>query len=637
MRMRRLLIAGTLLLCAISAAAQAGTGIFVPQADGWRVHMGDDPAWAAPDYDDSSWHTVRLDPATFPRELMTGRSRWYRKDIHLPNQPGAMQLLVSSIDGSYEVYVDGRLVGDRIQSVFHWKKQVAGIFPLGAAGGAGGDVEIAIRSHLYDQGYFISRPPFVGIGNSPGVTSFKAAADGQVLGRKVVQLGISFLRILSGAILLSLFLLQRGRREYLWLGLFLFLSGLSSFTLTAQSYIPVSWNGFFGDPCEYWFFAAQLEFVYAFVGHKPHLPVRGYQWLLIAAPFVLSPLAWSGTMNPSTYDWAENGVVLPSIVITIAMLIAWARRGNREAAVLIGPMLLADLGSLLVDAQGAISYVDPDFPGFPRLHLGLVTVDFVAAAQILFLLAIGLVIFLRFVGVSREQVKTQSELEAAGAVQQLIIPHAIPSIRGFLIDSVYHPAQQVGGDFFEIIPLPAGGVLAVVGDVSGKGMPAALTVALILGTLRTLAEVTSNPAEILSGLNRRLEGRSTGFTTCLVVSILPDGDATMASAGHLNPYVSSAHQAPRELDASPGLPLGLAADSEYTNVPLVFVPGETITFLSDGVVEARDARGELFGFERARALAAHTAKQIAQFAEAFGQEDDITVVTLTLTGAAVPV
>jgi len=636
MRIGRLLVAGTLLLCAVCAAAQAGTEIFVPQVDGWRVHLGDDAAWAAPDFNDSSWPTASLDPATFPRELMSGRWRWYRKRIHLPNQPGAMQLLISSLNGSYEVYVEGRLVSAPIQSVFRWQKQVAGIFPLAAAGQAGDDVEVAIRSHLYDQAYFTSRPPLVGIGNSAGVTSFKVAEDGQVLGRRVVQLGISFVRVLAGVILLSLFWLQRGRREYLWLGLFLLFSGLSNFTITAQAYIPVSWNGFFGDPCEYWFFAAQLEFVYAFVGHKPHLPVRGYQWLLVATPFVLSPLAWAGAMNASTYDWAENGIVLPSIVITISMLIAWARRGNREAAVLIGPMLLADLGSLLVDAQGAISYVDPSFPGFPRLHLGLVTVDFVAAAQILFLLAIGLVIFLRFVGVSREQVKTQSELEAAGAVQQLIIPHAIPSIPGFQIDSVYHPAQQVGGDFFEIIPMPYGGVLAVVGDVSGKGMPSALTVALVLGTLRTLAEVTSNPAEILSGLNRRLDGRSTGFTTCLVVSILPDGDAVMASAGHLNPYISSAHEAPRELDASPGLPLGLAANSDYANVPMVFAPGETITFLSDGVVEARDAQGELFGFDRACALAAQSAERIAEAAEVFGQEDDITVVTLTLTGAAVP-
>src|SRR6185437_6181456 len=351
-----------------------------------------------------------------------------------------------------------------------------------------------------------------------------------------------------------------------------------------------------------------------------------YQWFLVAAPFVIAPVAWSSAMNVTIYNWMENAIVLPPILVTISILVVWTRRGNREAAVLIGPMLLADLGSLLIDVQSTIQYVHPSYPGFPRLHLGLVTVDYIAFAQTLFLLAIGLVIFLRFVRVSREQVTTQSELEAARAVQQVLIPNALPSVPGFRMDSVYHPAQQVGGDFFQIIPLPGGGVLAVVGDVSGKGMPAALTVALIVGTLRTLVEVTTSPAEILAGLNRRLEGRSTGFTTCVAVRMLPSGDGTLASAGHLNPYISSPYAAAREIAVSPGLPLGLAADSVYADIPLSLAPGETITFLSDGVVEARNHRGELFGFDRACALAAQSANQIAQTAEAFGQDDDITVV-----------
>jgi serine phosphatase RsbU (regulator of sigma subunit) len=158
-------------------------------------------------------------------------------------------------------------------------------------------------------------------------------------------------------------------------------------------------------------------------------------------------------------------------------------------------------------------------------------------------------------------------------------------------------------------------------------------VALIVGTLRTLAETTSSPAQILAGLNRRLVGRSAGFTTCLAVRVLPGGQATMASAGHLNPYISSADTSPREIAQAVALPLGLSADAEYSDVPLTLEPGETLTFLSDGVVEARNAHGELFGFERARVVSARPADEIARTAESFGQEDDITVLTLTMLKA----
>ena len=107
----------------------------------------------------------------------------------------------------------------------------------------------------------------------------------------------------------------------------------------------------------------------------------------------------------------------------------------------------------------------------------------------------------------------------------------------------------------------------------------------------------------------------------------------MASAGHLNPYISSADKPSREIAPAVGLPLGLSADAEYANVPLALEPGETLTFLSDGVVEARNAHGELFGFERARVVSAQTADEIARTAEKFGQEDDITVVTLKVLEA----
>jgi Stage II sporulation protein E (SpoIIE) len=226
------------------------------------------------------------------------------------------------------------------------------------------------------------------------------------------------------------------------------------------------------------------------------------------------------------------------------------------------------------------------------------------------------------------QLRAETELEAARAVQQVLIPDEIPSLPAFKIESVYQPAGQVGGDFFQILPTAHGGVLIVIGDVSGKGMPAAMTVSLLVGTFRTLADYTANPGEILAAMNRRMLVRSKdGFTTCFVLRADPDGTLTVANAGHLSPYCNG-----EELAIDGGLPLGIHAESTYEEARLELRPGAQITLLTDGVVEARSNMGELFGFARAQNLSSKSAEQIVEAARAFGQEDDITVVTLALAG-----
>jgi hypothetical protein len=230
------------------------------------------------------------------------------------------------------------------------------------------------------------------------------------------------------------------------------------------------------------------------------------------------------------------------------------------------------------------------------------------------------------------QYRAETELEAARAVQQVLIPDEIPNVPGFRIESVYQPAGQVGGDFFQILPTERGGVLVVIGDVSGKGMPAAMTVSVLVGTLRTLANYTASPGEILAAVNRSLLSRSRdGFTTCLVLRADPDGSVALANAGHLPPYCDG-----EELVIESGLPLGLLAQSTYPEVQFELRPGAQLTLLTDGVVEARSASGDLFGFARTQAWSCKSAEQIVEAARAFGQEDDITVVTVALAeGTAV--
>jgi serine phosphatase RsbU (regulator of sigma subunit) len=245
-------------------------------------------------------------------------------------------------------------------------------------------------------------------------------------------------------------------------------------------------------------------------------------------------------------------------------------------------------------------------------------------ATALMLVAVSVLLMRRFIRGMGEKKQMEMEVEQARQVQQVLIPEALPHITGFEIESEYRPAEQVGGDFFQIVPLAGGSVLLVIGDVSGKGMPAAMTVSLLVGTVRTLARFTRSPQSILEEMNVRMLGRGRGgFTTCLIVRVDSNGKATMANAGHLAPYCQG-----NEVAVLSGLPLGLNADSTYPETEFRLGTGEQLTLLTDGVAEARNAEGKLFGFEGAARISTLGAIKIAEAAQQFGQQDDITVLTL---------
>jgi serine phosphatase RsbU (regulator of sigma subunit) len=263
----------------------------------------------------------------------------------------------------------------------------------------------------------------------------------------------------------------------------------------------------------------------------------------------------------------------------------------------------------------------PPIPYFHLASYGFILWD---VWGIIYCVTMLLFLVLRTIGIARERAQAAAELEAARTVQQVLIPEETPTVRGFAIHSVYKPAGQVGGDFFQILGTVNGGVLAVIGDVSGKGMPAAMTVSLLVGTVRTLAHYTQSPGEILAAMNQRMLARSGGgFTTCLVLRADADGKLTVANAGHIAPYLGG-----KELPLVNGLPLGLAAESNYTETTFQLGPGQQLMLVTDGVVEAREKDGALFGFERTAALSVHSAESIADAAQQFGQDDDITVLTL---------
>jgi len=223
-----------------------------------------------------------------------------------------------------------------------------------------------------------------------------------------------------------------------------------------------------------------------------------------------------------------------------------------------------------------------------------------------------------------------AELHAASTVQQMLLQSASRETPGFHVESVYLPASEVGGDFFFVSSAPDGSVIAIVGDVAGKGLTAAMRVAMILGALRR--ETSHDPGEILSGLNNALSTQDQlGFTTACCIRVWPSGDYALANAGHIAPYLSG-----RELTTPPTLPLGLVPAQTYELVRGHLAPGERLVMMSDGVPEARSQTGELYGFERLAALTLKPARDIAEAAQNFGQEDDITVLTLVFAAPVSP-
>jgi serine phosphatase RsbU (regulator of sigma subunit) len=255
-------------------------------------------------------------------------------------------------------------------------------------------------------------------------------------------------------------------------------------------------------------------------------------------------------------------------------------------------------------------------------------------ANTLLLLAIIYAVYRYLQESSRRQSTLEEEFKSARELQQVLIPENLPALPGFAMTSAYKPAQEVGGDFFQIIPLDgefAGSTLILLGDVSGKGLRAAMTVSLIVGAVRTLARFAPSPAEVLAELNQRLFGRlQGGFATCLALRVSADGSCVMASAGHPAPFLNK-----QEVKLPGALPLGIMPEASYEEMTIALREGDHFALYTDGLLEARSANGEIFSFERLDALfATHPdAAKASATAVDFGQDDDITVLTLTRLGS----
>lgn len=192
-------------------------------------------------------------------------------------------------------------------------------------------------------------------------------------------------------------------------------------------------------------------------------------------------------------------VVLLSIVIPIVLIIHW-RRGNREAGILLIPVILFSFYMYAVVAFQTL-FEFPEWRGaalrglnlINRLPAGSFSISLHSLTGMLSTLALAIIMLQRSATISRRQAQLEGELAAAEEVQRILVPEHTGSVPGFAVESAYQPAQQVGGDFFQILPTGDSGLLVVVGDVAGKGLPAAMLVSVLIGAVRSVAEYTTSP------------------------------------------------------------------------------------------------------------------------------------------------
>jgi predicted ester cyclase len=241
----------------------------------------------------------------------------------------------------------------------------------------------------------------------------------------------------------------------------------------------------------------------------------------------------------------------------------------------------------------------------------------------------------------RERERVEQELRVARRIQQASLPKEVPEQEGWQISPYYRPAREVGGDFYDFHLLPDGRLGLAVGDATGKGVPAALVMSTTCGMLRLAAQNYSSPGEMLRQVNEALFPNipANMFVTCFYSILDPKrGGLRYANAGHDLPYLRRRGGDCEELRAR-GMPLGLMPGMRYEEDEIVLDAGEAALFYSDGLVEAHDLRGEMFGFPRLRTLIAEHAEEDSLeeallgelyyfVGEGWEQEDDITLLTL---------
>jgi sigma-B regulation protein RsbU (phosphoserine phosphatase) len=599
--MRRLLL---LSLLALPLAAQYPAGAV--------FQRGDDLRWAAPGFDDRQWVKQSDYRANSYDDYLQNRS-WLRARVTIP--AGEPAVIVSQ-NCPCEFFMNGLRIGatgDLNQARPNAPRGVR-FFPL-PAGLSPGPAVFAVRR--YDS------PAVESVSYTWARSSalvLPASRAEQALNRfdgNVQQSGLISL-CLTLAALVALLGATWGLRKdaVFWVAILmqfclLAVVGLAHFDLTGVA-------GLADLSSMIWLIGAYIPIMPAVILLLILPGLRRWIWLTLCLFSVAGRIPFAvASFFAVPPSWTPLAVLLAEMCALLAVflslaLVAFARR-------LGGIPLSLLLFSVGGPVFGLIGRWAPFFQ-LPREFLWFdMTWTWIRLGQLFYSLVVAALVIWR-AGVRREQERRQQEeLAAAKEVQSLLLespPQPHPEIQ---IETAYLPASAVGGDFYYVRGFADGSQVALVGDVSGKGLKAA---SACIGSLQR--EDSPSPAAILAGLNRTLAGRvGGGFVTCCCVRYIPGGTVTVASAGHPAPWLDG-----REVALAAGLPLGIVTHAEYDEGSFALAHGQQLTLVSDGVVEAENSQRELFGFERTRAISTQSAREIAEAAKAWGQNDDITVVTV---------
>jgi|KBSSwiStaDraftv2_1062776.scaffolds.fasta_scaffold11742_5 hypothetical protein len=637
----------------------------IPLYGPWKFSIGDSPLnpstgqplWADPSFDDSHWEDVDLTPDSGALNPISGVAgyvpgwttrghagywgyAWYRLRLQIDTATN-VQLAIAGpqIDDVYQFFDNGAMVGhfgdfnSDPPQIFYAQPVM---FPLPPS--PNGTRLLAVRvwmqpATLYQGstvGGIVSAPT---IGEASTIALVQHLHVDEITRAYLWQPIEALLLGLLGLLALSLSLFDRSDRVYLWIGGLLLLAAIDA---TSGSF--ATWSTLIHaryDVISHDFVLFALEYAGWVMIWRVWFRQRRPAWL----PWALIPMTiilgisqalaenFFPALAASQFTTIGHFVSLLVRLLMASFLLLIVVQAIRDQGVegwlALPPVLLASSAEFSHELQ-QLGLRVTWFPFGVQMNLAV-------ASRLLLILVLTILLVRRLVLSIRRQRLMVLDFKQAQEVQRVILPQSHTLIPGLQIETEYRPARQVGGDFFQIIPHPAdGSVLIVVGDVAGKGLQAGMLVALLIGAIRSTAEATSEPLELLQALNRRLLGRGEAYATCLAIRISSQGHITLANAGHLPPYLNGE---PVQLEGS--LPLGAMDGAEFSVTYLQLNSSDKLFLTTDGLAEAMNPEGQLFGFTRVQQLvkAGKTASDIADTIQLYGQEDDISIVSLTRTPA----
>jgi len=628
----------------------------------WRFRTGDDMAWAQTDFDDSKWGSMDLTPppgsadetigvsGDLPGWTATGYPKysgyaWYRLRVNVEGAGRPLALrMPDNADDAYQVFVNGQQIGSFGTFSDHHVIAYTTVpqeFSL-PQGVGNGPITIAIRMWM-DSATLFNSPDAGGLHGPPllGYASVIGALTQLAVDQNAHELVTGFIEsmILFMALLLTLalFWLDREEKAYFWLALVCLVTLVSNTIFQSARF--TAWIG--QTPVviliDVIFAPLRIGLWVIFWGYWFRLWRTGrLQWLVWSVVVIL--MVGTAMLRPPLYglhvpthdaSFINPVLLIAKLYLGVLLFFITYRGLTRQKT---GGWMAATAVVLVFVAnyQHEMRLIHVLRPLTRFTVLGF-DISLGTIATVVSLLMITILLLMRYFDTQKLKEQWKLEIQQAQQVQQILIPQKLPYIPGLRIDSAYRPAREVGGDFFQVFPADVpGSVLIIVGDVTGKGMQAGMLVATIVGALRGAALHSWDPVQMMHEVNVQLCERQHSSATCQILYIDPLGNATLANAGQLPPYLNG-----QEMEMEGALPLGTISDAEHSVTTFMLNPGDSLILMSDGIVEAQDTHGNLFGFDRITALLQNkpSAEDIATAAQEFGQEDDILVLQVRRNAA----